>query len=85
MFWRIMPVLNFESSLRTEAELVENVVRLVLHILTSNFSTDETMPSKYNFKDISEYLLKKLQSEFEGVNNTVDFEFDDISNKINWL
>ena len=35
----------------------------------------------YIFKDLSEVLLRNLQLEFEGVDNAIVIEFDDVSMK----
>ena len=54
---------DFESYLRTKIGLVEDDIRLVLDENKSSFITYEISPGIYNFKDISEVLLKFLQSE----------------------
>ena len=54
---------------------------MVLNERKSNFITYRVLPGIYTFKDHSEILLRKLQSEFEEVNNTVDFHFHDTSMK----
>ena len=72
---------DFESYLRTEVDLVEDDVRLVLDEYNSSFITFEISPGIYNFKDISEVLLNFLQSEYKGEFNKIDIEFDDVSRK----
>ena len=47
----------------------------------SSFITHELLQGIYTFKDLSEVLLRKLQLELDGVDNAIDFEFDDISMK----
>ena len=72
---------DFESYLRTEVDLVENDVRLVLDEYNSSFITYEISPGIYTFKDISEVLLNFLQSEYKGDFNKIVIEFDDITRK----
>ena len=72
---------DFESYLRREVDLVEDHIRLVLDVYNSNFITCELLPGVYTFRDLSEVLLRKLQLEFEGVDNAIVIEFDDISMK----
>ena len=48
---------DFESYLRTEVDLVENDVKLVLDEYNSSFISYELDPGNYTFKDISEALL----------------------------
>ena len=72
---------NFESFLRTEIDLVEVDVKLVLNEYNSSFITYELAPSFYSFKDISEALFNILQPEFKRYNNSVDSEYDDITMK----
>ena len=56
---------DFESYLRTEVDLVEYDIKLVLDEYNSSFITYELEPGIYTFKDISEALLKILQPEYE--------------------
>ena len=67
---------DLESYIRTEVDLVQDDIRLVLDEYNSSFLTYENLPGFYTFKDLSEILSKNLRSKFEGINNTVDFEFD---------
>ena len=71
----------FESSLRTEIDLVEDDIRLVLDEYMSSFITQKLELGIYNFKEISEVLLSFLQSEYEGYHNAIDIEFDDVAMK----
>ena len=48
---------DFESFLRTQIDLVEDDIKLVLDEYNSNFITYEITAGKYTFKDISEALL----------------------------
>jgi len=68
---------DFESFLRTEPDLIEDDIRLVLDEYKSNFISYEIPPGVYTFKDLSESLLKILQPEYEGYHNAIDIEFDD--------
>ena len=72
---------DFESYLRTEVDLVEDDVKLVLDEYNSSFITDELDPGIYTFKDISEALFNILQSEYPGPSNVIDIEHDDFTMK----
>ena len=72
---------DFESYLRTEVDLVEDDIKLVLDEYNSNFNTYELTPGIYTFRDISEALSKILQPEYEGHHNEIDIEFDNITMK----
>ena len=72
---------DFENYLRSEVDLVEDDIRFVWDEKNSNFITNELPPVIYNFKDFSEFLSRYLQFEDDGINDTVDIEFDDNSMK----
>ena len=72
---------DFESYLRTEVDLVEDDIRLVLDEYKSNFITYEISLGIYTSKDISEALLGFLQSEYEGYHNAIDIKFEDTNMK----
>ena len=72
---------DFESFLRTEIDLVEDDIRLVLDEYSSSFITYEIEPSIYTFDDISKALFNILQPEYELFNNSVDIDFNDIAMK----
>ena len=72
---------DFESFLRTQIDLVEDDVKLVLDEYNSSFITYELEPGIYTFKDISEALLNILQVEYPGPINAINIEFDDITRK----
>ena len=55
---------NFESYLRTEVDLVEDDIKLILDEYNSDFITYELDPGIYTFKDLSEALFNILQPEF---------------------
>ena len=61
--------------------MVEDDIRLVLDENKSNFITYELQPGNYTFKDLSDVLFRILLPEYEGFNNAIDIEFDDISLK----
>ena len=61
--------------------MVEEDIRLVLDDYILGFITYELQPGIYTFKDRSEALFKILQPEYEIYNNSIDFEFDDITMK----
>ena len=72
---------DFESFLRTEVDLVQDDIKLVLDEYNSSFVTYELDPGIYTFKDISEALFNILQFEYPGPSNVIDIEFDDITKK----
>ena len=72
---------DFESFLRTQIDLVEDDIKLVLDEYNSSFITYELEPGIYTFKDISEALFNILQSEYPAPSNTIDIEYDDITMK----
>ena len=68
---------DFESYMRTEFDLVEDDIELVLDEYNSNFITYEISLGIYTFKDISEALFNILQTEYPGPSNVIDIEYDD--------
>ena len=76
---------DFESFLRTEVDLVEDDIKLVLDEYNISFNTYELQPGIYTFKDLSEAFLNILQPEYPGHNKKLGFEIHDITRKINWL
>ena len=72
---------DFESFLKTEIDLVEDDIRLVLDENNSNFITYEVQPGTCTFKDFSVTALTILQPEYEGNHKVIDIEFDDIAMK----
>ena len=72
---------DFESFLRTQIDLVEDDIKLVLDEYNSNFFTYELEPGTYTFKDISEALFNILQTEYPGSSNVIIIEYDDITGK----
>ena len=72
---------DFESFLRTEVDLVQDDVKLVLDEYNSSFITYKLESGIYTFKDVSEVLFNILQSEYPGPSNVIDTEHDDITMK----
>ena len=72
---------DFESFLRSQIDLVEDDIKLVLDEYNSNFNTYEIEPGIYTFKDISEALLKSIPPEYAGFHKAIDIEYDDITMK----
>ena len=54
---------DFENYLRTEIDLVEDDIRLVLDKYNSSFITYYLPPGIYTFEDLSEFLIRFLQPE----------------------
>ena len=72
---------EFECFLRTEVDLVEDDIRLVLDEYNSTFVSYGLQPRIYTFNDLSEALSKILQTEYNEFNNVIVIEFDDTSLK----
>ena len=72
---------DFENYLRTEIDLVQDDIRLVLYKYNSSFFTYDLQPGIYTFKDLSEALCNILQLQFPSSNNGIAVELDDITRK----
>ena len=72
---------DFESVLRTQIDLVEDDIKLVLDEYNSSFITYKITPGIYTFQDLSEALVNFLQSEYKGAINKIVIEFDEITRK----
>ena len=72
---------DFESFLRTQIDLIEDDIKLVLDEYNSSFITYELEPGIYTFKDISEALFNIIQIEYPGPSNVIVIEYDDITMK----
>ena len=72
---------DFESFLRTQIDLVEDDIKLVLDEYNSSFITCELDPGIYTSKYISEALFSILQSDCPGDCNVIVIEYDDINMK----
>ena len=68
---------DFESNLRTEVDLIEDDIKLVLDEYISCFFTHELQPGIYTFKDISEALFNILQTDYPLRSNVIVIENDD--------
>ena len=68
---------DFESYLRTEVDLIEDDIKLVLDENNSSFVTYELQPSIYTFKDISEALFNILRTDYPGPSNVIVIKCDD--------
>ena len=68
---------DFESFLRTQIDLIEDDIKLVLDEYNSSFITYELQPGIYTFKDISEALFNIIQFEYPEPSNVIDIEYDD--------
>ena len=71
---------DFESYLRTEVDLIEDDIKLVLDEYNSSFYQLLNY-TRYFFKDISGGLFNILQSKHPGPSNVMDIEYDDITMK----
>ena len=72
---------DFESFFRTQIDLIEDDIKLVLDEYNSSFFTYELQPGVYTFKDISEALFNIIQFEYPGPSNAIVIEFDDVTMK----
>ena len=72
---------EFESFLRTQIDLVEDDIKLVLEEYNSSFITYELEPGIYSYRDISEALFYILQSEYPSSDSEILFRLDDITRK----
>ena len=72
---------DFESFLRTQIDLIENNIKLVLDEYNSSFITYELEPGIYSYKDISEALFNILQSEYPQSNSEILIRLDDVTRK----
>ena len=73
---------DFERFLRTQIDLVEDDVRVVLEEYNSNFITYELTPGIYSYRDISEALFYILQTEYLQSNSEILIRLDEITRKI---
>ena len=72
---------DFESYHRTEVDLVEDDIKMVLDEYNSSFITYELEPGFYTFKDLSEFVFNNLQPKNKASSNVIVIEFDDITMK----
>ena len=72
---------DFESFLRTQIDLIEDVVKLVLDEYNSSFITYELEPFICSYRDISEALCYILQSEYPQSDSEILIRLDDFTKK----
>ena len=60
---------DFEKYLRTDVDLVEDDIRLVLDEYNSSFFTHEVEAGIYTYKYLSEVRFNILQSKYPGPSN----------------
>ena len=72
---------DFESFLRTQIDLVEDDIKLVLDEYNSNFKTYELTPGIYTYRDIAEALYYILQDEYPNSSSQILIRLDDITRK----
>ena len=72
---------DFESFLRTEVDLVQDDVKLVLDEYNSSFITYELEPGIYSYRDLSDALFYILQSEYPSSDSEILIRLDDITRK----
>ena len=73
---------DFENFLRTQIDLVEDDIKVVLDKYNSSFITYELEPGFYSFKHITDALFTSLQLEYPAPSNAIVIEFDDNTRKI---
>ena len=72
---------NFESFLKTEIDLVEDDIKLVLDEYISSSIIYDLTPGIYTFKDVSEALFNLLQLKYPESGSEIVIEFDAIIKK----
>ena len=72
---------DFESFLRTQIDLIEDDVKLVLDEYNSSFITYELEPGIYSYREISGALFYILQSEYPQSNSEILIRLDDVTRK----
>ena len=72
---------DFESFLRTQTDLVEDDIKLVLDEYNSNFVTYELVPGIYRYRDMAEALYYILESEYPSSGSEILIRLDDITRK----
>ena len=76
---------DFKSFFRTQIDLIEDDVKLVLDEYNSSFITYELEPGIYSYKETSEALFYILQSEYPQSGSEILIRLDDFTRKLNWL
>ena len=72
---------DFESFLRTQIDLIEDDIKLVLDEYNSSFITYELEPGLCSYREISEALFYILQSEYPSSGSEILIRLDDITRK----
>ena len=72
---------DFESFLRTQIDMIEDDVKLVLEEYNSSFFTYELEPGIYSYREISEALFNILQLEYPSSDSKILIRLDDITRK----
>ena len=72
---------DFESFLRTQIDLVQDDIKLVLDEYNSNFVTYELVPGIYRYRDMAEALYYILESEYPSSGSEILIRLDDITRK----
>ena len=72
---------DFESFLRTQIDLIEDDIKLVLDEYNSSFITYDLQPGIYTFKDFSEALFNILQIEYPSSDSKRLIRLDDFTRK----
>ena len=72
---------DFESFLRTQIDLIEDDIKLVLDEYNSIFITYELEPGIYSYRENSEALFYILQSEYPQSDCEILIRLDDITRK----
>ena len=72
---------DFESFLRTQIDLIEDDIKLVLDEYNSSFITYEVEPGIYSYREISEALFYILQSEYPQSGSEILIRLDDVTRK----
>ena len=72
---------DFEGFLRTQIDLIEDDVKLVLDEYNSSFITYELEPGIYSYREISEDLFNILQLEYPSSDSKILIRLDDITRK----
>ena len=72
---------DFESFLRTQIDLIEDDIKLVLDEYNSSFINYELEPGIYSFREISEALFYILQPEYPQPGSEIFVRLDDVARK----
>ena len=72
---------DFESFLRTQIDLIEDDIKLVLYEYNSSFITYELEPGIYSYREISAAFFYILQSEYPQSGSEILIRLDDVFRK----